>query len=342
MTARLAASVAFAGAVCGAGSLTSVPAPPPADTPAAPVSFQSEYRYRVYGRVRLALFWTRGSLVGAARMSARASADGTELSFLLGSEPDRAAGGMNQWSYVREETNRTHASAFGVRTLSADDVVDRRGPAMPDDAAVGASCSFVDGAGIRSLLTTVNGTGVTYRMFDRILDHVARTPQWRMEQVNAAGGIRIGLLSAMAEDIRRGGADPAILKTLPPLTYLFDGRLYDLTVRDARTLGPAQVGATRFDRLTRIDSAIFNRSTRVVSRFSAAFDPGAPASLPVQVVFQPNFWIRVELRLDESADAPADPAADPGTLERIRALCAGAVDRVPQTATGRGTSNPRN
>jgi hypothetical protein len=44
----------------------------------------------------------------------------------------------------------------------------------------------------------------------------------------------------------------------------------------------------------------------------------------VQIVFQPSFWLRVELRPDDQADAPADPSRDRSVLSRIRAVCAGA------------------
>jgi hypothetical protein len=248
---------------------------------------------------------------------------------------------MNQWSYVREETGPDRASGFGTRTLSADDVVDHRTPALPDDVVFGASCTFVDAAGVRSAATTVNGTGVTYRMFDRILDVIDRTPQWQMRQMPRPATVRVGLLSAMEEVIRRGGTNPTVLKALPPVTYVFDGTFYSLSVRDARDVGPVQVGGTGFERLIRVDFAIVNQTTRIVTRFVAMFQPDEVASLPVQVVFQPNFWIRVELRLDDGADAPADPAADAATLARIRAMCARAVDRN-QPARARAPSASRN
>ncbi len=49
-------------------------------------------------------------------------------------------------------------------------------------------------------------------------------------------------------------------------------------------------------------------------------------TLPVQIVYQPNWWLKIELRLDEEADAPAEPAADDATLARMRGICAGAAE----------------
>ena len=108
-------------------------------------------------------------------------------------------------------------------------------------------------------------------------------------------------------------------------------------------MGPTVIGLRRFDRLTRVDFDIFNRRTREKTRFSASFSPDAVGLLPVQIVFQPSFWLRVELRLDEAADVPSDPAADAATLARMREVCSGASQRATQTAIGvRTPSPPRN
>jgi hypothetical protein len=326
--------------------LAAVPPTLPAETRSggtAAFGSLSELRYRVLGRVRLALFGTRGSLVGSARMAVRRLPDSTELSFLLGADPRWAPNHLSQWSYVREETARDRATAFALRSLSADDAIDRGLPTAPDGQRFGASCAFVQDGGIRSLLTTIDASGMTYRMFDRVLDGVAVSPVWQERQLPRQAGIRVGLLSAMEQVIAVTAAQPAAVRAAPPLTYIYDGTLYDLSVRNAQSIGPVQFGATRFEWLTRIDFSILNRQTREVSRFSAAFVPGVTGALPVQIIFQPNFWLRVELRLDDEIDVPSDPAADGSTLARIRAVCAEATQRSGQTATGgRRGSAPRN
>jgi hypothetical protein len=90
-------------------------------------------------------------------------------------------------------------------------------------------------------------------------------------------------------------------------------------------MGKTRIGARTFDRLIRSDLAVRNRTTGDVSRFAVVYspDPDGP-ELPVQIFFQPSFWLRIELRLDDSADVPPDPAADRDILLRIRAMCAGA------------------
>jgi hypothetical protein len=137
------------------------------------------------------------------------------------------------------------------------------------------------------------------------------------------------------------GADPAALRRAAPVPYLYDGAIYDLSVRNGVSVGPMDVGTRHFDELTRAEFAVVNRRTRQTTRFTAHFSTDPAQALPVQISFQPSFWIRVELRLDDSVDAPIDPAADLATLRRIKAVCADALE-LPHTATGRTPSAPRN
>lgn len=344
MIGRAAAAAVAAGLVLAGGSLAGGPRGDAATGPAAPAVFSAaEHRYRVIGKVRLAVFWSRGSTVGSARMTARPGADGSELTFLLGSDPALAPRRVNQWSYLREETHRGHASAFELRRLTDDDLSERGLTAAADAQIFGASCEFVQATGIRSLLTTVDGAGVTYRMFERLLDHLARAPAWEQRQLPVSSNVTAGLLSAMDLVIRRTAAQPAALRQMTAVPYVYDGTLYDLSVRGAQSAGPMQFGDRRFEWLTRVDFAVLNRRTREVTRFAAVFAPGTTTPLPVQIIFQPTFWLRVELCLDDHADVPVDPAADAAMLARIRAVCSGAAERAAQTATGgRESSAPRN
>jgi hypothetical protein len=43
------------------------------------------------------------------------------------------------------------------------------------------------------------------------------------------------------------------------------------------------------------------------------------------MLYQPNFWLRIELRLDDGADAPAGLGANQAVQSRIRAICADAA-----------------
>src|SRR6185503_1261367 len=127
-------------------------------------------------------------------------------------------------------------------------------------------------------------------------------------------------LTAMQDVIHIGRTEPRSLRTSKPIAYVYNNAVYELSVRDSEWLGRTRIGTRTFDRLIRNDLAIRKRSTREISRFSITYSPEwTVAALPVQIVFQPSFWLRVELRLDDQADAPADPSRDRSVLSRIRA-----------------------
>jgi len=144
----------------------------------------------------------------------------------------------------------------------------------------------------------------------------------------ASAGDPALLENAKAKYLGKAGeltAFQSTLKSAPPAVYVYNNAVYDLTVRDSQVLGRTKVGARSFERLIRTEFAIRNRTTGEISRFDVTHVPdGAGSPLPVQIFYQPSFWLRVELRLDETAEVPADPAADGSVLTRIRAICAAA------------------
>jgi len=111
-----------------------------------------------------------------------------------------------------------------------------------------------------------------------------------------------------------------------PVSYVFNNKLYDLDIRRVRALGRTTVGSRTFEQLTRVDLTIRNRTSGDLTKFAVTTVPDPiGVALPVQIFFQPSFWIVVELRLDERADVPHDPADDGSLLTRMRDICASAT-----------------
>jgi hypothetical protein len=107
------------------------------------------------------------------------------------------------------------------------------------------------------------------------------------------------------------------------VAYVYNNSVYDLTIQRRNRLGRTTVGARTFEQLVRIDFSIRTRRTGDVSKFSVSYAPdNGTMTLPVQIFYQPSFWLRIELLLDDTADVPADPASDGSVLQRIRSLCA--------------------
>src|SRR6185503_9318471 len=66
-----------------------------AEAPHAGRSIVTEHRYRIIGRLRLALFWVGRDDVGGARMTWRSDGTSSALTLLVGSDPQRAPRSLN-------------------------------------------------------------------------------------------------------------------------------------------------------------------------------------------------------------------------------------------------------
>ena len=288
----------------------------------------AEHRYRIVGKLRLVLFWASRDDVGSARMTSRADGMTNTLTFLVGSNPQRAPRNLNEWSYLREEVQARQANVFVVRSLETEEDGSIAPGAVADAQRFGASCASITDDAVRSVQTKVQARGVTYWMFDRLLDHVAAAPEWTQRHMSRPAGAFAGFLTAMQHVIRAGRADALGQGQREPVSYVYNDAVYDLSVRGSDRLGRTRIGTRTFDRLIRTDFTIRNRTTGDVSRFGVTYSPDRTVSaLPVQIFYQPNFWLRIELRLDDDANVPVDPALDGSVLTRIRAICAAAAAR---------------
>lgn len=293
-----------------------------AAAPSAHAPSFDEHRYAVVGRVRLLLFWTGHDAIGGARMSLRRDGNATTLAFLVGSDPRRAPRHINQWSYLREEIRETDAKVVAVGSVNDANAPPDAAAGLADSQVFEASCASIEGGRVVTRQVKVQAPQATYWMFGRLLDIVETAGGWDEQRMARPDGAAVGLLSAMQRVMRAAKSDPRSLKTLPPVSYVYQNTVYDLSIRGVDWLGRTRVGARTFERLVRTDLSVRNRKTAEITRFSITYSPEPPRSaLPVQIIFQPSFWLRIELRLDDAADVPPDPAVDGTVRSRMRALC---------------------
>ena len=300
----------------------------------------AEHRYRIIGKLRLALFWVSRDDVGSARMSWRSDGTTIALTLLLGSDPQRAPRGLNQWGYLREEVRSGLTDVFSLRSVDRDADDPSGAFAVGDGPEFGVSCAAVGDDDVSIRQTRVTARGVTYRMFDQLLDRLGAAPQWEQRHMPRPSGAAPGFLTAIQQAIRLGEVtDERDVKRLRTVSYVYNNAVYDLTVQGRERLGRTTVGARTFAQLMRTQLSIRNRTTGDVTRFGLTYsaDDGA-APLPVQIFYQPSFWLRIELRLDDDADVPADPAADEAVLARIRTICG--TDHTRSVTTDRRTTAP--
>lgn len=286
---------------------------------------REERQYRVNGKVRMLLFWVGRDDVGGARIRWESSPGGSSFALLAGSNPDRAPNRLNQWVYLREETLADDARVFVLRSLTDAESAISPHVAVLDGPQFGASCASLTAAAVRTAATTVTVTqGLTYDRFGWVLEQIADSPGWTAQSSDRPPGAEAGFLTALERLI--DGPQPAPGRSI---AYIYNHIAYDLTVVRVEWTGPRTIGGREYAQLVGADVALRNRITRNVTRFSVTFDPDdatCPVRLPVQIVYQPNWWLKIELNVDETVDLPRDPAADAETLERIHRVCARATE----------------
>jgi hypothetical protein len=302
--------------------------------PAARLPLVSEHRYRIMGKARLLLFWIGANDVGRARATWRSdSVEGDELALLIGSDPERAPRGVNEWGYIREQVRGDDARVFGVRTVADADSPDAARASLDsrDGRAVfGAICSRVTAQDVMTSVATVTGPAdVSYRRIDRLLDALAAHRSWEPRHIGRPAGTAPGFLTAfngllleMAASARTGR-----LSATPPTAYVYKDAVFDLNADRVERIAELKTSTGVFRNLVRAEFTIRNRRLRGTTRFDATFGiEGALAGVPIQATYQPSWWFKIRLDLDDDLSVPAEPSGDDLLRQRVDEVCARASD----------------
>lgn len=307
--------------------------------PAARLPVVSEHRYRIVGKIRLLLFWIGADDVGGARVTWRSDgSDGDELALLIGSDPDRAPRRINEWGYIREQVRGENARVFGVRTVTDAESLDAARAALDtrDGRAVfGAICSRVTAQDVTTSVATVTGPAdLSYRRIDRLLDVLAAHRVWESRHIGRPAGTAPGfltafnqLLLAMAASARAGR--PAASS---PTAYVYKDAVFDLGADRVEPVAELKTSVGVFHNLVRAEFTIRNRRLRGTTRFQTTFGiDGALAGVPIQATYQPSWWFKIRLDLDDDVSVPAEPSGDEGLRQRVDEMCARVSDAPRET-----------
>jgi len=290
----------------------------------------TDHVYRIVGKARVLFFWVSADDVGGARITRRVGENHQSMALLIGSEPARAPRGVNEWGYIREDMVGDVATIFGIRTAGdRDESLDQAEARRTEPSRMtelGVLCSTVSPLEASSRTTTVFvGRDVTYRDVDSVLDLVEKSARWKELHTAHANGIAPGFLTALdvlmrssAASVRESGLAPKEVR----VAYVYKDAVYDLIPRRIERVPVLQTKSGLFHNLLRSDISVRNRSTGSTTGFSITYGTsGALTGIPVAAVYQPNWWFKVELALDERQDVPVDPAADSSVSHRISAVC---------------------
>jgi hypothetical protein len=119
-------------------------------------------------------------------------------------------------------------------------------------------------------------------------------------------GARSGFLVAVADMIHadveayRQSRGRLRARSATTVTHMYNARLYDLELASSRLVERKQVGGRTYDRAIEADFRTGQHGSSDPDRFSLVYGVEGPlAEIPLWIMYQPRWWFRVELVLDE-------------------------------------------
>jgi hypothetical protein len=277
----------------------------------------AEHKYRMLARVRPLLFWISKDDVGGARISWRGDDNGGfGLDLLIGSDPQRAPRSVNRWGYIAEQVQGGgDAQVIGVMKQSNEQSVAEAEKQIGKEGQGGYVYRAIQGTSTpqeaRAGVTTVRvERDLTFRDIEPLLSMVTASQNSaegrETRAVALPAGTRPGFLVALRELINQGAdayarqPSAAFKPSRTPTTYVYFGVFYELTMKSADLLKTATIDGHRYTDLVRSDFELKNRSNGETTRFQLTYGTsGDLAAVPVHAVYQPRWWLEVQLFLDE-------------------------------------------
>lgn len=272
----------------------------------------AEHRYRIAGKVRpLLLFWVSKDNIGAARVRWRRGENGAAgFDLLIGSDPVRAPRKINRWGFLMEEFDGEAAQVFGVIKKSEEETLEQAKSNVANEKAGNGT--------FRMIRASVNASGsnaqvteaavardYSYRDLEALVGHllVAGTPQPARVVPLPSGG-RQGLLLSLYELLHDGVEGVRASGKAPPrksVAYVFYRKQYELTRASAEIEKGETYGGVAYPRLLKSAFELRARGEPWVENFSVVCGlDGAVAEVPVFMTYQPRWWLKLELVLDEN------------------------------------------
>jgi hypothetical protein len=276
------------------------------DEPIPPVTH--ERKYQVNARIRPVLFWIRRNDVGAARIiwrGDRQGAHGYEL--LAGSDPARTPRRINRWGYISETVSENGAVVTGVMKRSNEESIEDAERELARDGDGGhlftAIHSRLESERYQAEIVHLRSAAdLTFRDVDALLARVAAI-EVPPRTLDVPRGTAPGLLSALAdmlhESVSGSDGNPNGRPVAPrPRTYVYNARLYLLTLRSVTPREDFTSGDRRYGPAVEGEFEILNRTTQKKTRFSIVYGrSGALAEVPLKIVLRPRWWFEAELVL---------------------------------------------
>jgi len=259
------------------------------------------HHYTIGARVRpLLLFWISRNDVGDAIVTRRRGPGESAYSLLIGSDPDRTPLHINRWGYIEEEIRGTEARLLGLMTESEEDSI-QQAEANVRSQPSGAHPfkvieATVDAEQAQARVASINlPEDYTLRQMHVVLDVARRAADGgTLRTVRLPPGTRPGFLAAVSDAMRLPDA-----RSIP---YVYYGKFYDLRRTRSRAVPNVQVGQRSYGPGIAADFVIVNTRDGEQTKFSMTYGTtGDYAEVPLAAMYQPRWWMQVELAIDDAS-----------------------------------------
>jgi hypothetical protein len=259
------------------------------------------HHYTITARVRpLVLFWITRSGVGDAVITRQIESGGARYSLLIGTDPERAPLHINRWGYIEEEIRGAESRLIGLMTQSDEESIEQAEANIRGQATGRHPFQVIDATAdgersrsrVRSIATPQD---YTLRHLPIVLDLARQdATEGRTRVIPVPAGTRPGFLCALVDAMR----DPSP----PVISYVYFGRLYELRRMRTERIANLQIGPRSYGRVVAADFVTTSRHDGEQTRFSITYGIDGPlAAVPLRVVYQPRWWMQVELTIDDGA-----------------------------------------
>jgi hypothetical protein len=270
----------------------------------------AEHRYRIAGKIRWLLFWAGKDDVGGARLRWRKGADDARgYDALIGSDPSRAPRKINRWGFILEEAGPSGASVVGIMKKSDEESLDEAKSRVAAEASGGVVFKMVQATvsqteSVSRLTVSSLPRDYSFRELGAIVEVLSKeTAPPKLVKTPVPPGGRAGLLTAII-DLLHDGVESARQTGKAPgrkgLGYAYYAKQYDVTRVSSAVERNVTYGGVAYPRLLKSEFELRARKESWTESFTIVCGLDGPlAEIPVFLTYQPRWWFKVEMVLDE-------------------------------------------
>jgi hypothetical protein len=270
----------------------------------------AEHRYRIAAKILWLLFWAGKDDVGGARIRWRQGENGAlGYDALIGSDPARAPRKINRWGFILEEVGPETTTVVGIMKKSDEESLHEAESRVASEAKGSVVFKMVQAAvsrteSVAKLTVSTVPRDYSYRELGALVEVLSKeTAPPKVQKTPMPPGGRPGLLTAIiellhdgVESVKQTGKAPA----RKGLGYAYYAKQYDVTRVSSTVERNVTYGGVTYPKLLKSNFEVRARKEPWTESFTIVCGlEGSLAEIPVFLTYQPRWWFKVEMVLDE-------------------------------------------